>query len=137
MKRSPLRRTPMRRRVTDTGPDRETVMAVLARDAFRCVRCGAPAQGERGRDWSLQHRKKRSAGVDNRPCNLITLCGDGVSGCHGWVEANPARAAYEGGWAVSRYADPEREPVLVDRGSRWTYLSATEARYLDPAEVPL
>lgn len=25
------------------------------RDGYRCVQCGAPAQGERGRDWSLQH----------------------------------------------------------------------------------
>lgn len=130
-----MKRSPMKRRYRDTGPDRETVMAVLTRDHFRCVRCGAPAQGERGWDWSLQHRKKRSAGVDNRPCNLIVLCGSGTTGCHGWVEDNPKMAAYLGGWWVSRYAKPELVSVLVDRGSRWVYLAADDARYLDPSEV--
>lgn len=125
----------MKRRYRNTGPDRETVMAVLARDHFRCVRCGAPAQGERGVAWSLQHRKKRSAGVDNRPCNLIVLRGSGTTFCHGWVEAHPTLAASEGGWSVSRYVDPAEVAVLVDHGSRWVLLDL-EGHYLDAEGVP-
>ena len=130
-----MKRTPMKSRYRDTGPDRETVMQVLVRDGYRCVRCGALAQGARGVVWSLQHRKKRSAGVDNRHCNLIVLCGSGTTGCHGWVEDHPTLAEHEGGWSVSRYAKPENVPVLVDRGSRWTYLTESGEYSDDPPEV--
>src|SRR5688572_18767891 len=129
-----MKRSPMKRRYVNTGPDRETVMKVLDRDGYRCVRCGAPAQGDRGVAWSLQHRKKRSAGVDNRPCNLIVLCGSGTTECHGWVESHPASAMWDGGWAVSAFAKPENVPVLVDRGSRWTYLTADGGYSDDPPE---
>lgn len=108
-------------------------MAVLHRDHYRCVRCGAPAQGERGRDWSLQHRYPRSAGIDNRACNLLTVCG----GCHHYMDQQQRAEAQDNGWRVSRYAKPENVPVLVDRMSRWVHLDAETGRYLDPEEVPV
>jgi hypothetical protein len=115
----------MKRRYVDTGPDFETRLKVYDRDAHCCVRCGRPARGELGVDYSLQHRAKRSGGVDNRPCNLILLCGSGTTGCHGWVEDHPILAADEGGWAVSRYADPAMKPVLIRTpyGEWWKYLT--------------
>jgi hypothetical protein len=46
----------------------------------------------------------------NAPSNLITLCGSGTTGCHGWVEDHP-REAKAMGWSVSRYANPAITPV--------------------------
>ena len=131
MKRSPIR---YRYRYRDTGPDRETVMQVLVRDGYRCVRDGVPAQGERGVQWSIQHRLPRSGGGDNSPENLIVLCGSGTTGCHGHVESHRTEA-YVNGWLVRRGFDPLLQPVLVDHQSRWVYLTA-DGRYSDdPPEV--
>lgn len=110
-------------------------MTVLHRDGYRCVRCGAPAQGQRGWDWSLQHRLPRSAGVDNRACNLLTTCGNGSWGCHHYMDQQQRAEAYDKGWAVHRGFAPESVPVLVDHESRWVHLSV-DGRYLDPEEVP-
>lgn len=100
----------------DTGPDAATVALVIGRDEGRCVRCGLYVTHlTRGVDWSVQHRRGRGSGGDRRPDtnqahNLLVLCGDGTTGCHGWVEHNPA-AADEHGWAISRWADPALERV--------------------------
>lgn len=120
-----MKRSPLKQRHRDTGPDFATRLKVYERDSWCCVRCGQPARGERGVDYSLQHRTKRSAGVDNRPCNLILLCGSGTTMCHGWVESHPTEAEHEGGWSVSRYADPASTPVLIRSlvGERWKYLT--------------
>jgi hypothetical protein len=48
----------------------------------------------------------------NLPANLITLCGSGTTGCHGWVEEHPLEAR-EFGWAVRRGRDPAEVPVLT------------------------
>ena len=122
-----------------TGPDLETVMAVLHRDGYRCVRCDRPIVGERGVDWSCHHRTPRGMGGSKRPevnspAALLSLCGSGTTGCHGYVESHRAEALTNG-WLVSRYSDPAAVAVLVDRGSRWVYL--TESGYADdpPEEV--
>lgn len=65
---------------------------VLARDGYRCRRCGQPAE-------SVHHRLPRSRGGDDSPINLVSLCGDGTRGCHGMVEAHPEWARMEG-WTV-------------------------------------
>lgn len=122
-----------------TGPDRATVMLVLNRDGYRCIRCSVPIEGERGSDWSLQHRRPRGLGGTRRldansPSNLISLCGSATTGCHGHVESYRAEA-YTAGWLVSIHADPANVPVLVDHGSRWVYLDS-EGSYADqPAAV--
>lgn len=120
--------------MTSTGPDLETVMTVLDRDGYRCVRCGVPIQGERGRDWSMQHRRPRGMGGTDRgdansPANLVALCGSGTTGCHGHVESRRAEA-YVHGWLVSLHVDPANVPVLVDHGSRWVYLTDS-GEYVD------
>lgn len=54
-----------------------------------CERCGtAPAD-------SKHHRLKRSHGGQWTPSNIVDLCGDGTTGCHGHIEhhADEARAA--------------------------------------------
>jgi hypothetical protein len=57
----------------------------------------------------------------NQPANLITLCGSGTTGCHGWVEHHP-REARELGLSVSRNGlRPDCVPVLTWRG--WLLLT--------------
>ena len=134
MRRSPLvRRTPLRTkapasRPSPSGPDRLTVDAVLERDCWSCVLCGTGVTGERGRDWSIHHRRPRAMGGTDRldsnsPANLLTVCGSGTSGCHGVIESHRA-AAYNAGWLLHQGDDPTRLAVLVDRRSRWVYLTA-------------
>lgn len=101
-----------------TGPSPAIVEAVWVRDEGRCARCGAGLQrSDRGRSWSVHHRRPRGMGGSrvawvNLPSNLVLLCGSGVDGCHGWVEANRAEAV-ELGWLVSRIGvqTPARIPV--------------------------
>lgn len=45
-----------------------------------CVICGKPTQ-------SSHHLLKRSQAGDDFPPNLVGVCGDGVRGCHGRLEA--------------------------------------------------
>lgn len=52
--------------------------------------------------------------------NCVLLCGNGVVGCHGWVESHP-KLAMETGWWVSRYADESDVPVYR-YGSEWVLL---------------
>lgn len=104
----PKRRTPLRtskekrtgRR--DTGPDRTTRELVLERDEYRCVVCGIGIIGIRA---SIHHRRNRGSGgssdpLINAPSNLLTVCGTGTTGCHGWIGASPAEAL-EAGYVVS------------------------------------
>ena len=104
-----------------TDPSAETVRLVRERDDWRCARCAG---------WgplSTQHRVARGMGGSrwagiNLPSNLLTLCGSGTTGCHGWVEGHPLWAMGHG-WAVSKY-DREavsRLPVWTWRG--WVYLT--------------
>jgi hypothetical protein len=47
--------------------------------------------------------------------NLVTLCGSGTTGCHGWVEKN-RRIAYALGWLVPSWADPTSWPIRLAEG---------------------
>lgn len=58
-----------------------------------------------GKVESTHHRKPRGQGGDNGPWNLVDLCGDGVRGCHGYIERNPDRS-YANGWLVRSTDDP-------------------------------
>lgn len=74
------------------GPTETVLKQVLMRDDNKCAKCGKQISGERGRDWSLHHRRPRGAGGTslvwpNLPGNLILLHGSGVDGCHGDVES--------------------------------------------------
>jgi hypothetical protein len=130
----------MKRR--NTGPAPEIVEAVLIRDRWSCVRCGrCIAGGERGRDWSIQHRIPRGMGGSrderlNLPANLLVLCGSGVTFCHGWVESNRT-AALLAGLLLHRIQDPTEAPVQTSSG--WVLLDDEGglANVNAPAEVAL
>lgn len=53
--------------------------------ALRCTICGALPT-------SLHHIVPRSLGGDDVDENLVALCGDGTTGCHGLVEARDPHA---------------------------------------------
>lgn len=110
-----------------TGPDLQTVMLILVRHDYRCARCGEPIQGERGVDWSMQHRRPRGMGGSrweyiNSPANLIPVSGSGTTGCHGHMEKHRAEALTYGWLLPKSTVDPALHPVLVEHGSRWVYL---------------
>jgi hypothetical protein len=97
----------------NTDPARSVVAAIRERDGG-CVVCGT--------HWSptTQHRVARGMGgtrslAINLPSNLITLCGSGTTGCHGWVEHHPVFSR-EAGWSVPRGVDPRTVPVLYPNG---------------------
>lgn len=117
---STFTRTPMKatKRADSTGFDRHIVDAILDRDGQSCVRCGGNLWGERGLDYSIQHRRARGAGGSqlpdtNAPQNGIAMCGSGAgdSGCHSYVESHRDEAR-DHGWAVRQGKDPLR--VAVD-----------------------
>lgn len=75
-----------------------------------CERCGRMDMA-----LSLHHRRKRSHLPKSRlwePSNCVMLCGDGVQGCHGWVEANPLLARQQG-WHVRSFEEARDVPVKV------------------------
>lgn len=107
-----------------TGPSAEVVELVLERDRFSCVGCGRPVGGERGRDWSIQHRIPRGMGGSrdkrlNLPANLLVLCGSGVTLCHGEVESNRTAALLDG-FLLHRIQEPTEVPVNAFEG--WVLL---------------
>lgn len=159
MKRSPLKRyTPLRtyrtlvrkawerkpkpdkKKPKDTGPDAATVALVLERDGNNCRWCGFGVAGERGRDWSIQHRRPRRMGGDprpdtNSPANLVLVHGSGTTGCHGHIETHRAEAQHHG-WLLPSHDTPTLVPLLIDGGSRWVYLTDDGRVSDDPPEVP-
>lgn len=100
-----------RPRATDTGPDKAVADAVLSRDEWHCASCGDELYGRRGIEYSLHHRKRRSQGGDNRPSNLVALCGHGTSGCHGAVHSEIARARLVG---LLLRSDEDPEELAVE-----------------------
>lgn len=101
-------RSPMKAR-RDTGPSAAVRETVLKRDRWCCLRCGKVVVG---RAKSIHHRKLRSQGGRHDPENLITLCGTGTLGCHGWVHSHVAESLASG-WLVLSTDDPALVSVLV------------------------
>lgn len=112
-----------RRRRRRTGPSTKTVRLIRDRDNWACVHCGCDAiYAAKFRGLTTQHRKARGMGgttdpAINSPSNLITLCGSGTTGCHGWVEDNPTQA-HQLGLAVWSHEDPLQVPVHTRQGWR-------------------
>lgn len=119
-------------RIARLDPSRRVRELVLARDRYRCCRCGAVYQWS---GFSIHHRRLRShpwPGL-HHASNLILLCGSGDTGCHGWVHAHPSEARGKG-WLVSGFDDhPEQAPVwvkgrgfvLLDDEGGWTRCADT------------
>lgn len=113
--RKPAKGATQRRQ--DTGFSREVVDVILGRDGHACTRCGGACWGERGLDYSIQHRRARGMGGTvqpdtNMPQNGILLCGSGGgdSGCHSWIESHREEARQHG-WAIRQDQNPLLVPV--------------------------
>lgn len=99
------------------------VALIWGRDSGRCARCGQyQHRPDRGYSWSIHHRRPRGMGGARAawvslPANGVVLCGNGVTGCHGWVESHRGEAV-EAGWLVSRlgYLLAEDIPVQYHDG---------------------
>ena len=86
------------------------------------------------RATSASHRKPRSQGGEWSPENIVDACGDGVLGCHGWLEGHP-RDAHRLGWRLWRNEDPATvpfmyggvEPRLPTRDGGWVRLPKVTA----------
>src|SRR3954465_5444478 len=119
------------KRGKSTGPKKAVVELVLARDGWRCVRCSDLGHGERGGGWGVPHRTGRQMGGTRRkavnlPSNLVTTCGNGTQGCHGWIGAHVAEAHRVGLLGLSG-VDPKAGAlttrwggVLLDDEGHWT-----------------
>jgi len=67
----------------------------------------------------------------NEAANLLALCGSGVTGCHGEVESNRARA-YDLGLLVHRGYIPAHVPYADNLGHWWLLTEDTKT----PIEFP-
>jgi hypothetical protein len=107
-----------------------TLTAIYLRDGNTCQRCFqylTPGQGIR----SVQHRRPGAMGGGLRThttcvCNGVVLCGDGVRGCHGWVESNRSEALASG-LLVRQTFEPYLVPLALPDGRyRWLECSGQE-----------
>ena len=105
---------------------------VITRDKQTCQWCGRWVDVESGA-YSLQHRRARGMGGSKRidtdlPCNLVTMCGSGTTGCHGLIESH-RDVARERGFTLRDRDKPELVPVL-DHIGQWARLDALGGREL-------
>jgi hypothetical protein len=107
----PAEKAPLPKRAAprDTGPDRATRAAVLARDGHACVCCGVSVTGRR---YSLQHRLRRSQGGTSAMSNLVTALGDGSTGCHARMDSRRDPADELHGYTVRSGQDPRLIGVM-------------------------
>lgn len=123
MRRTELKRTPLRSKRKTTGPAQDVVEAVYERAAWACERCGGAVGPRRAIEHHIHHRRPRAMGGTDRPdtnlpSNLLLLCPP----CHGEVESRRGEAL-EAGWLVHQAEDPAEVAVLVHQ-CRWWYLAA-------------
>lgn len=127
MSQSRARRARRKGSPRKTGPSQETREAVYERDQYRCARCGRHIATYAA---SIQHRKPRGMGGTkdpsiNSPANLILLCGDGVRGCHGYIEQHREEAKQDG-YGVAWWEDPATIPVRYWDGNTYTLTNGGE-----------
>jgi hypothetical protein len=91
----------------NTGPSTETRAMVYARDLGWCVRCGVVLANVA---HSCHHRWLLSQLGPNEFSNLLSLCGTGTTGCHGWAHAHVAEAL-AAGYLVRSGIAPASVPV--------------------------
>lgn len=123
-----MKRTPMKSRPRNTGPSTAVVALVWERDSGRCAACAGAITGERGYDWSVQHRSPRRAGSTRRPWinlpgNLVLLHGHGTSLCNGDVESDRTRWTAAGFLVRDGVLLPVEVPILHAVHGGWTMLA--------------
>lgn len=79
----------------------------------------------------MHHRVKRGQGGTWAVENIVAVCGDGVRGCHGWIESHPNAAAAEG-FHVRPWCNPA-EVMVCYRLSHWALLLPDGTVDYDPA----
>lgn len=130
-RRTPLKRTPMkrgvvrmsavsatkkRRREQAAGPSMADLRPLLwKRCAEQCERCGRSVTFD---GFEAHHRKFRSRGGLDEIVNLTALCGD----CHRWAHGE-ALQAVPAGYSVLRSEDPRLIPMRI-HGRLPVYLTA-------------
>lgn len=124
-----------------TGPTAKTVMQVVMRDYGLCAVCGKGCHGERGRDWSVQHRLRRGSGGTvrefvNLPANLVLLHGSGTTGCHGRVENERAWAKEFGYRVPDGVLLPCEVPLLHHGHGGWVMLADDGTFEREPDSLP-
>lgn len=88
------------------NPGESRTRALVAeRSGGWCEICGVM------RAESVHHRRKRSQGGPWSASNCVHVCGDGVRGCHGWVEHHP-HAAHEKGFHLEHGEKPAETPII-------------------------
>lgn len=104
---------------------------VVLRDRNTCRRCGREIDIL---DYSVHHRQSRGMGgrksADTKD-NLITLCGSGTSGCHGYVESH-REESYANGFLVRRNSVdlPYQVPITDLMGNQFFLTDGGDVIYL-------
>lgn len=103
-----------------TGPNLDVVAIVMARCSGHCEICGTYLAGDRGRYWSIHHRRPRGMGgtqrpETNQPANLLAVCGSATTGCHSEIESWRRRSTNHG-LLVPQSKTPADVPVLLRYG---------------------
>jgi hypothetical protein len=70
----------------------------------------------------------------HKPANLITLCGSGVDGCHGWVESNREQARLDG-YLLFRIDSASEIPFKDNEGNLWLINNFGEKKRFDTINV--
>jgi hypothetical protein len=109
---------------------------VLQRAMYKCERCGG---GATAFGFSVHHRLPRGMGGSknselHKPANLITLCGSGVDGCHGWVESNREQARLDG-YLLFRIDSASEIPFKDNEGNLWLINNFGEKKRFDTINV--
>lgn len=91
--------------------DKRVANLVLLRAGNYCEKCGMPCD-----DFALHHRKLRSQGGKDEPCNLIAVhhkCHNlGTDSIHNQPEKSRVK-----GWIVPSWAEPSDYPLHLVDGS--------------------
>lgn len=118
MKRTPLpRKTPLahargrRIRLGRERMDPKLRAYIYQRSRGRCDLCAEHLNPNR---WEAHHRRLRSQGGQDSPCNIIALHG---ASCHARVHGRP-EWSYRHGFMVPSWADPADWPVFRHR-QKW------------------
>lgn len=65
----------------------------------------------------------------DKPSNLVTLCGSGTTGCHGYLESRRFIAERDG-WILHAMEDPAHVPIMDKFGRRFALDDEGNLRYL-------
>lgn len=96
---------------------------LAARCGGRCEagtpHCIAPGGMLEAGRMSVQHRRAQGAGgtsldTVHQLSNLLLICGDGVIGCHGWIETQERAEARTHGLWFPHTTDDDGDPVPAE-----------------------